>query len=171
MFDSEKIEEIVDFVTQKIYLANRTGDLETLLTAWGLQGLVQDETKSSNDFYDTDKNGKIVVIGASQVKERDLTGVAKSLGIDKDSFEVCIDYKETKSFKFSELRYNPKYRLIIVGPMPHSTEGKGESSSVIAEMENADGYPKVIRLGSNELKITKTNFRNALQEMQRIDYI
>ena len=55
--------------------------------------------------------------------------------------------------------------------MPHSTAGKGDSSSAIANMENASGYPKVIRLGSNELKITKTNFKMALQEQQAIGYI
>ena len=43
--------------------------------------------------------------------------------------------------------------------MPHSTAGKGDSSSAIANMENGNGYPKIIRLGSNELKITKTNFK------------
>lgn len=69
------------------------------------------------------------------------------------------------------MQYNPNYRLVIVGPMPHSTTGKGESRSTISELENGNGYPKVIRLGSNELKITKTNFKQALQEQQNADYI
>lgn len=69
------------------------------------------------------------------------------------------------------MQYNPNYRLVIVGPMPHNTAGKVESRSTISEREKGNGYPKVIRLGSNELKITKTNFKQALQEQQAIDYI
>ena len=55
--------------------------------------------------------------------------------------------------------------------MPHSTAGKGDSSSAIAEMETRDGYPRVVRLGANELKISKTSFKNALQELINSDYI
>lgn len=171
MLDTERLEDIIDAVTEKIYLANRTGNLESLLSEWGLQDLMMEEQYSSDNFYDTHKDGTIVVIGASQVKEHDLFGIVKSLGLDKDRFEFCLDYKEIESYQFCKMQYNPNYRLVIVGPMPHSTSGKGESRSTISEMEKGNGYPKVIRLGSNELKITKTNFKQALQEQQAIDYI
>ena len=82
-----------------------------------------------------------------------------------------MDYKQIVSYPFSKLQYNPDYRLVIVGAMPHSTAGKGDSSSAIADMEKGNGYPKVIRLGSNELKISKSNFKKALQEQQSINYI
>lgn len=171
MLDTERLEEIIDAVTEKIYLANRTGELESLLSDWGLSALIKNNAPSSDDFYDTHKNGTIVVIGTSQVKEHDLLGIVKNLGLDKGRFEFCLDYKAIETFQFSKMQYNPNYRLVIVGPMPHSTTGKGESRSTISELENGNGYPKVIRLGSNELKITKTNFKQALQEQQNAHYI
>ncbi len=171
VLDTERLEEIIDTVTEKIYLANRTGELEKLLSNWGLSSLIKNDAPSSDDFYDTHKDGTIVVIGDSQVKEHDLLGIVKSLGLDKDRFEFCLDHERIKTYQFSKMQYNPNYRLVIVGPMPHSTTGKGDSRSTISELENGSGYPKVIRLGSNELKITKTNFKQALQEQQNADYI
>ena len=51
------------------------------------------------------------------------------------------------------------------------TAGKGDSSSAISEMEKGNGYPKVVRLGSNDLKVTKTGFKKALQEQIAAKYI
>lgn len=171
LVDSEKLEEIIDAITAKIALANRMNELDSLLECWGLQELIGNNSVSSDDFYDTYKDGTIVVIGASQVKEHDLLGIAKSLGLSKDRFEFCLDYDEIVKFNFKKMQHKPNYRLVIVGPMPHSTAGKGDSSSAIAEMETRDGYPKVVRLGSNELKITKTSFKKTLQKQIAADYI
>lgn len=56
--------------------------------------------------------------------------------------------------------------------MPHSTTGKRNSRSTISEMEKPDnGYPKVIRLGSNGLKISKSNFKELLEKQQEENYI
>lgn len=172
MLDSYQLEELIDKITEKISLANRKGELEELLKKWGMYDLVDDGSSSSDDYYDTYKDGKIVVIGGSQVKEHDLLGIVKSLGLDKNRFEFCLDYKEIESYQFTKMQWKPNYRLVIVGPMPHSTTGKGESGSTIAEIEKrSNGYPKVIRLGSNDLKITKTNFKKALEEQIAADYI
>ena len=171
MLNSERLEELIDTITEKIILANRMDELDNLLDSWGLHDLIENEPLSSDTFYDTYRKGKIVVLGSSQVKEHDLLGIVKSLGLDKDRFEFCLDYKQIVSYPFSKLQYNPDYRLVIVGAMPHSTAGKGDSSSAIADMEKGNGYPKVIRLGSNELKISKSNFKKALQEQQSINYI
>ena len=171
MLNSERLEEPIDTITEKIILANRMDELDNLLDSWGLHNLIENEPLSSDTFYDTYRKGKIVVLGSSQVKEHDLLGIVKSLGLDKDRFEFCLDYKQIVSYPFSKLQYNPDYRLVIVGAMPHSTAGKGDSSSAIADMEKGNGYPKVIRLGSNELKISKSNFKKALQEQQSINYI
>lgn len=171
MFDSDRLEEIIDTIVEKITLANRTGQLEEMLEQWGLEDLIDKKQQSSNDFYDTYKDGKIVVLGGSQVKEKVLLGIIKELGLDKDRFEFCLDYDSIVRYQFSKLQYNPNYRLVIVGSMPHSTAGKGDSSSAISEMEKGNGYPKVVRLGSNELKITKTGFTKALQEQMAANYI
>ena len=171
MLNSERLEELIDTITEKIILANRMDELDNLLDSWGLHNLIENEPLNSDTFYDTYRKGKIVVLGSSQVKEHDLLGIVKSLGLDKDRFEFCLDYKQIVSYPFSKLQYNPDYRLVIVGAMPHSTAGKGDSSSAIADMEKGNGYPKVIRLGSNELKISKSHFKKALQEQQSINYI
>lgn len=171
MFDSDRLEEIIDTIVEKITLANRTGQLEEMLEQWGLEDLIDKKQQSSNDFYDTYKDGKIVVLGGSQVKEKVLLGIIKELGLDKDRFEFCLDYDSIVRYQFSKLQYNPNYRLVIVGSMPHSTAGKGDSSSAISEMEKGNGYPKVVRLGTNELKITKTGFTKALQEQMAANYI
>lgn len=60
----------------------------------------------------------------------------------------------------------------MIGPVPHSSVGKNDSSSVIAEMKNEEGYPKVIVLDdSNGLKITKTNFKEKLYKLIEENYI
>lgn len=171
LLDIECLENIIDAITEKVYSANRMEKLNNLLTDWGLTNLIKSEPLGINDFYDTYKDGKIVVIGASQIKENDMLGIAKSLGLDKNRFEFCLDYDKIQSFQFSKMQYNPNYRLVIVGPMPHSIPGKGKSQSIISEMEKGNGYPKVVRPGSNRLKFTKTNFKQALQELQNNNYI
>ena len=96
----------------------------------------------------------------------------KSEHIAKNRIEIHLGYEELKNFDFKKLRYNNKYRLILVGAMPHSTSGKGDFSSAIANMEQTDGYPKLIRLCSNEqLKITKTNLRQAIHNEIESGYL
>lgn len=167
MLSYEELEEVIDKITEKVTLANQSGNLNELLIAWGFEPLVSGTTS-----YETEKNGKIVVIGASEVKESVLRGIVKSLDLDKDRFEFCLDYDKTKTYQYSKLRYNPDYRLVLFGPVPHSTTGKNDSSSVIAEMKNHEGYPRVEVLSSNNaLKITKTNFRSALRQLLAEQYI
>ena len=49
---------------------------------------------------------------------------------------------------------------------------KGDSRSIIAEIEKMDGYPRVERLVSGEeLKITKTNFKEKLKQLIDEEYI
>ena len=63
------------------------------------------------------------------------------------------------------MQYASNYSLVLFGPVPHSAKGKGDSESIIAEIEKQNGYPPVIRLeAGNELKITKNNFKKALCE-------
>lgn len=45
---------------------------------------------------------------------------------------------------------------------------KGDNGSIISALENEDGYLPVVRLGSNQLKITKSDFKVKFAEcMQR----
>lgn len=167
MLDSDALEEIFDAINAKVTLANRSGNLEELLASWGIADLLRNDST-----YETDKRGKIVVIGGTEIKENILCGIVKSLNLDKNRFEFCLDYNSTKTYPYSKLRYNPNYRVVMFGPIPHSSVGKHNSSSVIAEMENHEGYPRVVRLCSNqEEKITKSNFREALKRLIQENYI
>ena len=163
----EESDEIIEKVTAKITLANRSGELEELLRSWGFTDLL-----SPSSAYETDKNGKIVVIGASEVKENIILGIIKSFGLDKNRFEFCLDYERAKTFPYKKLQYNPDYRVVIFGPVPHSSTGKNDSSSVIAEMKNHEGYPRVeVLSGNSSVKITKSNFREVLDKLTREKYI
>lgn len=167
MLDYEELEEVIDTVTSRITLANRMGELEDLFEKWGLLDLIKDEPA-----YETRKNGIILVIGDSEVKENYLNGIIKSLGLDKNRFEFCLGYERPKTYQYSKLQYNPNYRAIMFGPVPHSSSGKNDSSSVIAEMKSHEGYPRVEVLSSNHaLKITKSNFKNTLEKLIRENYI
>ena len=167
MLNYEELEEILEEVTAKITLANRTGELDALLKSWGLENLISKQT-----FYETNKKGKIVVIGASEVKENILVGIIKDFGLDKNRFEFCLDYDKAKTFQYKKFQYNPDYRVVIFGPVPHSSTGKKDSSSVIAEMKNHEGYPRIeILSGNNEVKITKSNFKAVLVRLIKENYI
>lgn len=117
------------------------------------------------------KQGKIVVIGQSETKINKLLAVAKELGFDKNRFEFCLDYNEAKTFPYRKMQYSPKYSAVLVGAMPHSVKDKGDFSSMITAMEKQEGYPPVIRMGSNELKITKTGFCNCLKNLLEQNFI
>lgn len=153
-------ENLGDHLPETLARLNRTGQLEDFLRLLKLETLLEKKSK-----YQSYKTGKIIVIGQSEVKPDVFYAIAKKLGIDKDRLELYLDYKAAKKFDFKKLQWQPSYSLIMVGPMPHSGEEKGEFGSIIAAVEQTDGYPPVVRLGTNELKITKSNFRSKLQEM------
>ena len=104
------------------------------------------------------------MLGESNVAEAVLLSIAKDLGLDKKRFEFHLGYDEAKMFDGRKMQWNPAYSLILVGPMPHSGTSKGDASSVVTALENTEGYPPVIRLGTNSLKISKSDFRAKLTE-------
>lgn len=170
MLNSYEIENVIDrakdAIEEQIFLANRTGRLEELLCKIGLSNLIKKDSA-----YDTEKDGIIVVVGQSEVKLNVLHGIIKSLELDKNRFEFCLNYGDSKTFNYKKMQYNPKYRVVIFGPVPHSTTGKNDSNSVITEMQKKEGYPRVVVLnGSNGLKITKSAFKNALKSLIAEDY-
>ena len=139
---------------------NRTGQLDDLIALLGLEHLL-----STDIGYRVYKKGKILVIGQSDAKVDALIAIGKKLGIEKSRFEFYLDYKDAKKFNFRTIQWNPKYSVILVGPMGHSGISKGEYSSVITAIENEERYPPVVRLGQNGLKITKSDFEEKMQEL------
>lgn len=156
----EEIEEILDVIRYRVTLANRTEKLDSLLKDWGLTEFIPNE---EDDRY---KSGKIVVIGGSDVDERILSGICKNYGIGKERLEFCLDYDKAQTYNYKKLRYNSAYSVVLFGAVPHSATGKGDSGSVIAELESQSGYPPIKRLmAGSELKITKSNFKNIIKEL------
>lgn len=148
-FSSGKLEEIVATL-------NRTGKLEEFLGMIGLDDLLHVDL-----FYNPSSHGKIAVLGAGMSRQRHLLGVAKQLGLEKDRFEFCLDYDDTKTFCYAKLRNLTKYAAIVAGQMPHKTRGTGNYDSAITAMEKDQDYPPVFRTK----KITNSSFRAVLQKM------
>lgn len=153
-------EELDDHLTAALSRMNRSGQLEEFLRLLGMEYLLQKESG-----YEVYKTGKIVVIGQSDVKPEVLLSIAKQLGLDKNRFELYLEYEAAKKFNFQKMQWQPTYSLLMVGPMPHSGFGKGDYGSIISALESEDGYPPVVRLGTNGLKITKSDFKAKLSEM------
>lgn len=158
--EEEVREELNDNLAGILSRLNRIGKLEEFLSLAGLNSLL-----GNDDWYEVHKNGIIVVVGQCDVREKELLAIAKQLGIAKDRFEFYLDYKDAERLNFDRMRYQPKYSAILVGPMPHSGTAKGDYSSIISALESEQGYPPVFRLGQNGLKISKTGFKEKLQEL------
>ena len=154
-------------ITEILTRTNRRGDLDQLLELLDMKDLVSPVKK-----FDTYRDGKIVVIGGTEVKEKVLLSIAEQEGIDKDRFEFCLDYYDIQKYDFRKMQYAPQYRVVLFGPAPHSGHGKGDSGSILSEIEKSEAYPRVERLMSgNELKITKSNFREKIQQLIAEEYI
>lgn len=165
LFDLQEamMERMADGLLPAISTANRTGELSDLLRLLGMSDLLDDQGVSVQPT-------RVVVIGDSMVKEAKLRSIARRRGYDPDMFEFVLGYNELKHYDFGKLRGSYTYRAVMAGPMPHSTPGKRDASSAIAEMEaHPESYPPVIKLrDSNGLKITNNSFANALDELAAI---
>ncbi|MDY6290749.1 MAG: hypothetical protein SPL86_04610 [Succiniclasticum sp.] len=148
---------------REIKLAYKAGTLEDYLSKIGMEDLFP--KKSTLEWDGAFPNGKIVILGESSVRDRDILKSIDSVGISPDRVELKLGYYDRSNEEFIRtLRYNNKYRLVLVGPMPHSTTATGSFSSALSMMQNTDGYTKVVPLRVNgELKITKTNIKQAVQ--------
>ena len=156
---------------REIKLAYKAGTLDEYLVKIGMEDLYPQ--KSSVEWDDAFPNGKIVIIGDSTVRDRDIFKSIESVGISRDRVELRLGYDDRSNEEFIRtLRYNNKYRLILVGPMPHSTTATGDYSSALTMMQNTDGYTKVIPLMANGvLKMTKTNIKQAVQNAVDTGYL
>lgn len=152
---NDNIEEIISKL-------NRIGKLEAFLDLIGCRELLG----QSKEYYQP-KNGKIIVIGASKPSQENLEIAAGKLGISKTRFEFILDYDAPVRYDFRKTKWSTQYSAIMVGPMPHSGTSKGEYASVISALENEDGYPPVVRMGTTpgQLKITTSGFVKALEFM------
>ncbi|WP_322154752.1 hypothetical protein [Paratractidigestivibacter sp.] len=145
--------------------ANRMGDLPELLESLGMGDLLGTPEDDPSVFM-----GKVIVLGDSAVREDKLRSIIRKKGMDPDRFEFHLEYDRLKHFDFGKIRGSMGYVAILAGPMPHSTPGKVDASSFVAQVENNPGqYPPMFRMGAgHELKITNNSFKNALSWLESI---
>lgn len=160
MNDASLLGEAIKYFTEELTQAFKNNQLQSVLSKYHypvVEKDIRDDAIGSPD-------GNILIIGETHCKVKDLQGIFNAMGL-RGRVECHIDYEDIQRYQFKNLMYNNKYRLIIVGPMPHSTYGKDEFSSVINRMENTEGFPCVRRATANGgLKITKTNIKQILRE-------
>lgn len=150
--------ELEDRFEEILIKLNQEEKLEDFLCLLGMQkmlGIEEDITANAD--------GKIIVIGQSEVEKEKLVAVARDYGIPKDRFEFYLNYEDAIKFDFRKTQWSLNYSCILVGQMPHSGYSKGDYSSVITALEKQEGYPPVVRMGLNGLKISKTSFRKSLE--------
>ena len=154
-------ERLEDGLLPALALANRTGELEELLRLLGMSDLLGDDGRAEV------RPTRILVLGQSMTSEGKLRAIAKRRGFQGRDLEFVLEYDALKHFNFGKLRGSVTYRAVLAGPMPHSTPGKRDASSAVAEMEaHPETYPPVIRLrDASGLKITNNSFARALDTL------
>lgn len=155
------IEEVQEKVRENIFRYNISGELDEYLLKIGYE-------EHEERYYERDS--KILIIGESQINKDDIIKIAKKNKIDRNYLELELGYNTNKNYNFVKLEYNTNYRCVLIGPLPHSTKGRGDYNSVISKMEKEnDKYPPIYRLESNNrLKITKSNLEKSFRKIKEI---
>ena len=140
-------------INKEIDIALKNDDLEDIFNKYGVS--IEEE---SNTFCVT-KRMKILVLGELAGKIKDYQMAAKKKGIELENLEF-IDYDGAKHLSAGRLQYSNEYSDIIYGPTPHKIEGMGDTSSLLALIEqHPSEYPKLIKAEANsKLKITISGF-------------
>jgi hypothetical protein len=155
-----------DGLLELLTYANRIDGLQGLLESLGMENLLN---KNNTPFF---VKKKVLVLGDSRIKIDKLKSIIRKDGfMEPSDFEFCLDYGDVKRFNYRRLRHSETFGVVIVGPQPHSTPGKLDSSSAIVEMEHhPEKYPKIIRCmnARGELEIGNNSFKNALEELKEL---
>lgn len=157
--------EATKIIMKRIIGARTISELRGYLVSIGLEEL----TPEIDNFQ---PNGDIYILGDFKTKDNIVYQIFKDLSIDVSRVKIVKGYDEFKTYNFNRFQYDTSVRLIFVGPMPHSTRDKGEYSSVIKRMEVEEGFPKLVRLGTEgSLKLTKTNLKDAVIKEIESNYL
>lgn len=159
----DELRPILDAIQSKVFLANQDGTLPKLLSAIGLADLL-----SPTDDYGVQNNprGDIMVLGDVSTDPNILRMVAGKKGISKSRLHF-VGYNDVKSVDCTKWKDLYSVAVILCGPLPHKGKGMGDSSSLIQSLKDHPGQTPVrdIRESTGELKISKTSFNKALDEL------
>ena len=108
---------------------------------------------------------RLLIAGQTGIGKNELIKLLKQYNIDINRVDMVLDYDELKTYKWNSIQYSDKYSDIIVGPMGHKSVGSDSYSSVIARMEDEEGWPNIIRAEANSsLKFSKMSLEEALSK-------
>jgi hypothetical protein len=166
MLEDTMLTELPNILPNALEAANEKGKLRELLELLFLDRLLP---PPESDELKALPTGKIFVFAAEEINKDHLLGVAKDLGVSKERFEF-YDYDRSKTYPYNTLEYNAKVCAVFFGGVPHKTAGTEDFKSVVANLEVKERkgiiLARVVRLcASNELKLTKSNFREALKKL------
>lgn len=159
---SEIINSITERISREIFLANRIGNLEEVLTKY--KHLIQ--KKEENDQIIISPNrAKLLILGFSQVSKKDIFLTFKHYGIPSSSIEILEEESKIAQFDVDTLKYSQTYTDLFIGPIKHSMKGKGNYESIIEYVKaNQNSFPKLgVLLVNGDLKITKTSLKGAIE--------
>lgn len=115
--------------------------------------------------------GKILVIGACQLREHTLHIVACEYGMKVKDFKF-IEYSKVTNYDFSKLLNTNKYTDIFVGAVPHSAKGIAGYNSPLDFLEaHENELPRVqyLRRDNQQLGLTKANFEKAIAKSDKFE--
>lgn len=171
VLDLDQLEEVEagvrERLTEIISRKNRERLLEPLLREMGLEDLWA-SVAGAPSALKTEKNGKVLLLGVPPAMRKSVPGIAKKLGLEAKRFEM-VEYEDVTNYPFRNLQYVPTYAVILAGAVPHKACDIEGDSGILAHLENhRERYPQVVRLeAGGELKVTKTNLREALERLLR----
>ncbi len=146
--------EGIENITPLIMRLNRVGELDEFLR------LINYKTNLNSG---KNQSSKILIIGRSEIKPDDIQQIVRELHLDPNQIEIIREFDKLKSTDFAFLKNNSKYKLVLVGPMPHSTKTKDKYNSAIVRLQSERGFPRTMPLIINgNYKITKTNIKQAI---------
>ncbi len=151
---------VLDKITFELKKANRNNEIERYLDEYNI--VLEDEERIPINI----RTCKILVMGELNGKQKDFELAAKKIGLNHTCFEF-VDYNEAKKFNAARLEFSNEYSDIIYGPTPHKMSGMGNTSSLLALIQNNPAnYPRLLRSEANstscELKISISSFKKCL---------
>ena len=129
-----------------------------------------------NSFIKEKKNfqspkGKILIVEESSVSIKDIEKSIKELGFAFERFEFVLDYDAVKRFCYQKVYNNPNYAIILASAQPHVSVDTNGYSITISYINRTCGYPWLIKLGTKNLKLTKSNLILVLKILLNIGFL
>lgn len=156
------IDKLYNLVSEQVYTANRKQEMMRIYNSYGIIS----KPDSLPFFAD---EAKILVLGDSEISVDDMKKEIIEEGLNIDRFELDLEFKSADR-DLDKIKDNPNYIFVCIGPLPHKMKGIEDSTSAITKIRSEPNrYPRLLEIRSNsgDLKITKSSFKNTLDEIKK----